>query len=84
MNLDSLLWIGIILVFIGILIIGLSSLLMMTQKSNDNVKVKNGAIIFLGPIPLAFGTDKDSLILVSVLMLVLMLLSFLLAGKIRF
>lgn len=64
---------GFLLIFVGILAIVIGSIL--NVKSGDSeVKVKGGGVIFIGPIPVAFGTDPKSVIIISILMLLLMLL----------
>lgn len=80
-NMSALITIGLILIFLGVMAVILGSIfsVLNQQKSaEEKVNVKGGAIIFLGPIPLAFGTDKESLIIISVLMLVLMLIAYVL------
>ncbi len=38
------------------------------------IKVKGGGVIFIGPVPLVFGTDKRYALLMMILAIVLMLL----------
>ena len=72
--------IGFILIFSGILVLILGSLLfLMSEKSGEKIEEKNirgGAIIFIGPIPIAFGSDKNTLLFLSLVMIILMFLSY--------
>jgi uncharacterized protein (TIGR00304 family) len=43
-------------------------------KGKEN-KIKGGGVIFIGPIPLVFGTDKRYALLMMILAIVLMLLA---------
>lgn len=63
--------IGILLMLIGFAVL-VAGILLSGQS-----EVKGGAIIFIGPIPIAFGTDRNSLLSISILMMVLMLIAYL-------
>lgn len=65
---------GIAMIIFGIFIVLLSFL--FTQKNLTEVKAKAAGIIFIGPIPIAFGTDKETIIFLALIMLLLMLLSY--------
>ena len=72
--------IGLLLIFLGffVVIVGVLLQVMEQPKGREEPEVRGGAVIFIGPIPIAFGTDKESLIVVSVFMIVLMLVAWLL------
>ena len=57
--------IGLLLVFIGIAIIIISSVLGATRQGKSDVKV--GVVGFLGPIPFGFGSDKRTLLFTVIL-----------------
>ena len=61
---------GIALIFIGVLIIVLAVLL-LSVLSVKKGKVKGGEAIIIGPVPIIFGTDKESLRTVLLLSLAL-------------
>ena len=61
---------GIALIFIGVLIIVLAVLL-LSVSSVKKGKVKGGGAIIIGPVPIIFGTDKESLRTVLLLSLAL-------------
>ena len=44
---------------------------------NEKVEVKTGGMVFLGPIPLIFGSDTKAVVLVSVLAIVMMIIFWL-------
>jgi len=66
---------GLILAFLGVLLVfvGLSA---SPQKGEGTIK--GGAVIFIGPIPIVLGTDRDSAILVAILALALMAAAYIL------
>jgi uncharacterized protein (TIGR00304 family) len=64
---------GIALIFIGVLIIVLAVLLLSVSRVRKG-KVKGGGAIIIGPVPIIFGTDKESLRTVLLLSLALTVL----------
>lgn len=65
---------GIFLIVMGFIVLMAGILLSGISEHTD---VKGGGIIFIGPIPIAFGTDRNSLLIVSLLMIVLMIIVYL-------
>ena len=65
--------VGFALVFIGILILILATVL-MTAKSQRKGKVKSAGIIVVGPVPIIFGSDKKSVKTILVLSVALTVL----------
>jgi uncharacterized protein (TIGR00304 family) len=61
---------GIVLVFVGILIIIIAVVLLFVSGAKKG-KVKGGGAIIIGPVPIIFGTDKKSLKTVLLLSLAL-------------
>ncbi len=51
---------GVIVAFIGILLIILGSVF-ATVKGKDRVSVKSAGIVFIGPIPFGWASDKQTL-----------------------
>lgn len=51
---------GIALVFVGVLIIIIAVILLSISGAKKG-KVKGGGAIIIGPVPIIFGTDKESL-----------------------
>ena len=73
---DILIPAGILLVVFGIMLLFAGFILQSQEHSLGKTEVRGGAVIFIGPIPIAFGTDKDSLIVVSVIMAILMIMAY--------
>ena len=61
---------GIALVFVGVLIIVVAVILLSISGAKKG-KVKGGGAVIIGPIPIIFGTDKESLKTVLLLSLAL-------------
>jgi uncharacterized protein (TIGR00304 family) len=73
MNAETLYALGFTLVFCGILII-LAAVLLLFYSNAKGEKIKSGGIILIGPFPIAFGTDKETIKTVLLLSIVLALL----------
>lgn len=52
---------GMILVFVGIIIVIVASILILLANTKGRGKVRGGGVIIIGPVPIVFGTDKESL-----------------------
>ena len=61
---------GVALVFAGVLII-VGAFILLSISSAKKGKVKGGGAIIIGPVPIIFGTDKESLKTVLLLSLAL-------------
>jgi len=66
---------GVSLILIGILLLGVGILISATS-GNSKSDIRGGAVIFIGPIPIAFGTDRESLMTLSILMLIMMVVFY--------
>lgn len=73
---DQLLWnIGVALILLGFVISFIAVLWMVfSGVRGGKSKVRGGGAIIIGPIPIIFGTDKESLKIVLVLSIVLLVL----------
>ena len=73
---------GLLLVFIGFLVIlaGVFSMAYQAWKTGADEKpeVRGGGIIMIGPIPIIFGTDVAALKILMILAIVLMVIGALL------
>jgi uncharacterized protein (TIGR00304 family) len=68
---------GFTLVLVGFAIAVIAVVLMFLkgakgEKSGD--KVKGGGVVIIGPIPIIFGTDKESVKIILALSIILMIL----------
>lgn len=69
--------IGIILIFAGFLIAFVAVILMFFTTTKGKGKVKGGGAVIIGPFPIVFGTDRESikiLLLLSIALIILMLI----------
>jgi uncharacterized protein (TIGR00304 family) len=64
---------GIALIFVGVLIIALA-ILLLSASGVKKGKTQSGGAIIIGPVPIIFGTDKESLRTVLLLSLALTVL----------
>jgi len=72
---DQLLWsIGLALVFVGFAIAFIAVVLLFLRGFKGKGKVKGGGAIIIGPIPIIFGTDKESVKIILVLSIILVAL----------
>jgi uncharacterized protein (TIGR00304 family) len=62
---------GTALVLVGIIIIAVAAALILRRKSGKAVGVRGGGAIIIGPIPIVFGTDKESLKTIMLLSIIL-------------
>ncbi|MGC8557914.1 MAG: TIGR00304 family membrane protein [Nitrososphaeria archaeon] len=50
--------IGASLIFIGMLIVMLATIVRLQEIGDDNKETKFGGVIMIGPIPIAFGNSR--------------------------
>jgi len=87
MNTQTLYSLGAALVFAGVLIMIVATALLLMSKSGKAGKVRGGGAIIIGPIPIVFGTDKQSLktalllsIVLTTLLIALVIMLYFLSG----
>jgi len=73
---NQLLWnIGLTLVFVGFTIAFIAvALLFLKGFKEKSEKARGGGAVIIGPIPIIFGTDKESVKLILVLSIILIAL----------
>jgi uncharacterized protein (TIGR00304 family) len=71
MDAQTLLNLGTDLAFAGMLIMIVGIALILLSKSGKTGKARGGGVIIVGPIPIVFGTDKQSLKTILLLSIVL-------------
>ncbi len=70
---------GFLIIFIGITLIIVGSILQATGVANDeDSTVKTGGVVLIGPIPIIFGSDKRMAITGVILALILMFVYYIL------
>lgn len=68
--------IGVILLFAGFVIAFVAVILLVITAMKGKGKVRGGGAVIIGPFPVVFGTDKESvkvLLLLSIALITLML-----------
>lgn len=74
MDAKTLYSLGTALVLAGIIIIAVATALILRRKNGKAVGVRGGGVIVIGPIPIVFGTDKESLKTIMLLSIILTVL----------
>lgn len=75
--------IGFVLIILGIMFVMMSALQSNGQgHGNGEVKSGGGAVIFIGPIPIAIGTDKAWAVTALIIGVILYIVFFLARGRI--
>lgn len=74
MDAGTLYGIGIALIFAGMLVIIVAILLLFLSSVKGAGKVKGGGALIIGPFPIIFGTDKESIKTVLLLSIILTIL----------
>jgi len=74
MDAGTLYSLGIVLIFAGMLVILVAILLLFLSSVKAEKKVKGGKAVIIGPLPIIFGTDKESIKTVLLLSIVLTIL----------
>lgn len=73
-----------IIIFIGIIILIIGTVLQGSSQTNDDQQgsqtstVKTGGVVLIGPIPIIFGSDKSTIITSVILAIILMVVAYLL------
>jgi uncharacterized protein (TIGR00304 family) len=75
---ETLIFIGIAALILGIVLIFLGTALQTTTQSGKEEKVSTGGIILIGPIPIIFGNDKNMIIIAIFAAIIIIILSYLL------
>lgn len=74
MDAEMLFGLGIALIFAGILITLIAVVLLFVSGVREKGGVKGGGAIVIGPFPIIFGTDKESIKIVLLLSITLTIL----------
>lgn len=80
MNIETLYDTGFTLVFAGIIILVISTALLFISETKSKRRVKGAGVIIIGPFPIIFGTDKQSIrliLLLSIALVALLIVSML-------
>jgi len=75
MGAEALYGLGVALIFAGMLIILVAITLLFLSSVRGEGKAKSGGAVIIGPFPIIFGTDKESVktvLLLSILLTILL------------
>ena len=75
MNTASTADLGFLLIILGFVLAVTAMLIMVLRSPRGSGSAKGAGLILIGPIPIVFGTDKQSVKIVMVLAIVLILLA---------
>ncbi len=72
--------IGFALVIFGVILAFVAVILLAIRSQSDGGKSRGGGVLFIGPIPIIFGTDREStkILMVLAIILVVVVLVFML------
>jgi uncharacterized protein (TIGR00304 family) len=74
MSWQSFFYIGIALVLVGFVVIFVATLLLFFAPVKSRGEIRGGGAVIIGPFPIVFGSDKESVKLVLVLSMVIIAL----------
>lgn len=74
MDLETLYGTGLALVFVGVIILVIATVLLLVSGIRSRGRVKGAGVVIIGPVPIIFGTDKQSIKLVLSLSITLVAL----------
>lgn len=63
---------GLVLIVLGFIVTFIAVLVMLIKNVSLRGKTRGGGLIMIGPIPIIFGTDKETMKILIVLAIVLM------------
>ncbi len=69
--------IGMILIFIGFLVIIIDLMMHYGVKGNTESRVRGGGVVIIGPVPIVFGSDKKMAVTAAIIGTVLTLITVL-------
>lgn len=66
---------GVTLILAGISVIIIAVMLLFVSSIRGKTRVKGGGVVVIGPFPIVFGTDKESIKTVLLLSIALMIIT---------
>ena len=74
---EKLITVGIMLLFLGIILIFIGSLFQIVKPSKTNKsEIKSAGIIFIGPFPFGWASDKQTFYMLIVVGIIMILVYF--------
>jgi uncharacterized protein (TIGR00304 family) len=84
MDVQALTTLGFLLITAGIILVAASLIFIASHGKNNEGKAKAGGAVIIGPFPIVFGTDKETLKIALVLSIILTVLLMVLTLFLRF
>lgn len=78
-DVGTLFGLGIALMFAGIIVIVAALILLVLRNVKEGGKIRGGGAVIIGPFPIIFGTDKESVKTILLLSLALTILLIVMA-----
>ena len=69
--------VGLTLIFAGLALILVAVVWLFARSSREKGSVKGGGVVVIGPVPIIFGTDKETvktLLILSIILVALLLI----------
>lgn len=76
MDASTLSVLGLILIFVGFAIVFLAVVLLLLASARGTANVRGGGVVLIGPFPIVFGTDRESVKLLLALSIILIVIAF--------
>jgi uncharacterized protein (TIGR00304 family) len=70
----NLAWIGFAFIIIGFILALLAIVLLAAKSKEGHNRTRGGGVLLIGPIPIIFGTDRESVKILVVLAIVLIVI----------
>jgi uncharacterized protein (TIGR00304 family) len=81
---DSLATLGFVLVLVGCVVILVALVLSFLASVENKGRVKGGGALIIGPVPIVFGTDAESVKTLLILSIILMVFVLLVSVVLRY
>ncbi len=81
---NKVLTLGLLLVFLGMIVIVMGTLLLVFKASKGEAHVEGGGIVFIGPIPIVWGTSKNitqAMLILALAVSILLLILYVFMGR---
>jgi len=82
---QALFLVGLMLVLVGFTLALVAAVLMALRVAREGGKAKGGGVVVIGPFPVVFGTDRESvkvLLILSIALTALLLVAYALSARV--
>ena len=67
---------GVLLIIVGFVIVFVAAVLMISSAAKSKGSLRGGGVVIIGPFPIIFGTDKESVKVLLILSIILVSVLF--------